>query len=864
MRICLWVLLFIYHVKSSISIQQINDGQKVEYTFATKSPFKFKLVKTFNSFSLFFNKKFNINLSKLQNSIVRVTQESGKFSTLTFLPRIENEKYYAHQEQLSNNILKLTFSKQKPKPEPYSSMQDVKNMLLGQAYIIIKFSRDTMKWRLNSPIRKDICTFKRGDYTYIAIETDHEIRFNLPAQKYVSYSNTILKNGLQLIILKTELFHKTTKTDEGWLIEFSKTPDAANADIDPKFIEKSHNDNNLNPRNYPDLRAIINENKNVLKTQSFLANNSNKLTFTLNESAFFFKVKDPIFKDEIIIIPLYNPLRNRNHITTAYFDMIKTNQGIAVKLNDDSVSASYNNTDFILKRDEPFFFAANTTINSRFNLLPISDFANTVPWLHEYKSLRKELLQDTYDIALFKFNKFMTKHLLTKESQQNFYHMIKHLKCPNLKTQIFLNMGINAFLNLDFEEAIYFLENQQLCKNETLSLLIKMSYALNNPNIVKFSIQNLSKFINQIKTFGKTLEKQILLTMLKFNKKIDPESFSVILNELCQFELSDDEKNLFLLNRARSFFEQKLFSQTIEDLKLVNTTNQLIFSDASLLRNQALLKIGKISENAFIKNLETLKVCNSYIQKAVDEELLKTYISKKMFLKAILLLRKDPSKSQEIQRIINEHEDYFSALSLTDTMRFLTLFDQYISRRCKKSIGMFFLENKFLLKAFNIFREVILRYKQKEDIIEMIKCIGPFLVDGEIIDFLKDNHEYIGISKPELLLYFARIYYLQKNYLKVIDTLKHFNLKTSKESFLFVAESYFLLGEYQKSEIIFLKMFEVFRNQLSQQDILKIILSMVHNKHNYAAYKLYLTMKPKLSIKYENMIRNILHLTKDQ
>ena len=65
------------------------------------------------------------------------------------------------------------------------------------------------------------------------------------------------------------------------------------------------------------------------------------------------------------------------------------------------------------------------------------------------------------------------------------------------------------------------------------------------------------KFTEKIADFGETIQKQILLTMLKFNKKIDPESFSVILNQLSQFKLSDDEKALFHLNRARSFIEQK-------------------------------------------------------------------------------------------------------------------------------------------------------------------------------------------------------------------------------------------------------------------------------------------------------------------
>jgi len=849
------------HQIPSITITPYNDGKRISYTFKSDIPIKFKLVKTYNNYLMFLNNKFKIGLDKLQNSIVKTVFEPGKFTNLRFIPRIPEAEYYGHTVQISDKSFKLTFSKHKPQPIPYATMQDVKNMLIGQAYIITKFSRDTMKFQLNSPIRKDICTFKRGDYTYIAIETDHEIRFNLPAKKYVPFSTTIFKNGLQLIILKTGLFHRTTQTEDGWLIEFSKTPDSPHSVIEDQFLIKSHTDN-PNPKHYPDLRTIVNPNKNILPTIKFLENGSKELRFELLENAFFFKIQDPIFKDEIIIIPLYNPIKNRNHISTPYFDMLKSHQGIAIKLNDSDIKATYQNTSFVLTKSEPFLFA-NPKIKPLCDLLKTSNFSTTVPWLVDYKHIRKSLLNDPFDIALFNFNKFMTKHLLTKESQQNFYQMIKRLKSPNLKTQVFLIMGINAFLNYDFDEAIYFLENQQLSKDETLNLLIKISYALNNPNITKFSIPKLMKFTEKIADFGEKIHKQILLTMLKFNKKIDPESFSVILNQLSQFKLSDNEKALFYLNRARSFIEQNLYSQALEDLKSVKTSNLLIFNDSIILKNVVLLKLGKISEDDFLKTLESMKVCNSYGSKEINETLLKFYMKKKMFLKAIMLMKNNPYEQDNIQNIINKNYPYFMGLPLPQLIEFMTHFDKFTSRECKKSIAMFFLQNKFLIKSFNMFRDVILRYKIKSDIDDLISILSPFLIDGEIIDFLKDNAEYIGITNDELSIYFARIYYLQKRYNLVIDTLKNFNLKKSKKALEMIAQSYFMEKDFHKSEILFLKMFEIFRKTLSENDIMNILVVMIHNNHYNAAHKLYTSVKNKLSVKYENRIRRLFHSAKN-
>lgn len=836
-----------------------------EYIFESSENLKFKLVKSKDENILFFNKKFNVNYSQLSTKDVKVSERKNAVFAISFKAL---NGLNAHLEQHDNNSLKLIFSKDELDTQIYSTLKDVQYMMGRDLISLTKFGDEEFSIKLQRDFRNDICVFRRGAYVYILIESDNRVNFKLPPKQYIHDYKYFDLKGVQLILIKTDLFVTTKKGANGWKISFSTSP---RMNVSENYIGK-----------------II----KFIKTP-------NIIEIPLSESAFFFKIQDPILKDTLVVLPLFKDLANKRLFSSNYFDFLATNQGIAVVLHDENVSPEYIDTKFILRNKEKYSFfieqkksqdivskiskyltdAQKSLISLISGELQKSyEFNNDVkrerPAL-SYSCLNgsfgninwaelcisKKLYYDNENIynssekSIDKYKKLFDSYYF--EESYNCFFDIQYKNFVGHDIDIKLLGGINAFLLHKFYDAKCLLESSVYYNEKFVKLLLNFIDS-ENENTCYIDVKDMQI----LDAFNDKIAKQLILVMLDDKYHLTNDIKEVIIKRLGKCELSKDENALYHYYNAQMLFYKKKYDEALSEFDLVDLLTPNIMDNIKIFKTLISFNQKKLNEYDAVQLIEKFIV----MKPNIHNELKSIYID--LLLKTNQLFKILPIMSDEndIKDFLDDHiKQLISESSKLELIELYYSYKKYISDKDILAISLNLLDETFKDIALDIMQNLCIDTKKLE-FINFFTDIFSLLIDSEsILDFLELKQKNLGINQHYIDNKKVVIYYNANEYNKVTDLYqKNAKIFTSLKNIRLLANSYYMISDFESAERLYRDLLQKY-NSSDYNDLLYLISIMASVGKRKEALKEYLYWKERINLTEEqdDKLRYLIYLSKE-
>lgn len=863
-------ICFLFFVTFNLLVAKVEVSKNIStnstsFIFNSDENLKFKLVKMKGEFVLFFNKSFDVNFEDLSDASITLSKKNHQQFAISFKTKKETN---AHLEQTDDNSLKIIFSNEKTDPLIFANLKEVQHLMSEKLISATKQKKTGFNLNFNAEIRNDLCAFRRGEYIYIIIESDKKVDFQTPPEKYIKDSKYINSNGIQIILLKTNLFFTAQKKPSGWTIEFTEKPTKNNFDEDWKFNIKQ-----------------------------ILSDNQKEIFLRLRESAFFFKIEDPIIHDTIVILPLYEKFAIKKTFNSDYFSFLETEQGVVVTLKDDDIITKFEDTTFILEHNNHFKlldeFSDSKTIYSEIDNILKSKNKLSVPMLSgeisknipskvknrkkfdiPLSSLKTNLIDQNYsnDFAFKKIlesnynetnrNILKNLHLLQRsyfiESYNGFYYTL-HNQYANSSHKLLLYLGISAFILEKFDESAYFLKKSGYSNEPLVKTILKFINSVNSEN----KINNISEDdIINIKSLNHGISKKIFFIFMDEKYHVKLAIVEKIIEFLQKLELNSYESNELQYHIARNYFNKKMYKECIDALNNIITADLRISLESKFLKIHASYLNNEISLKNAIWILNKLLNYNHVNDQKIKDLLISLYSKNNELYKALKLMKnKDESVIQDFCK------KNFEKLMKIPTHKLIDLYSTFksnLSIQQKIAIISSLISKMEYDLAYEIFQETAIETQNFNYIQDMINMFACILDPNELINFLTDNQENLKLTKENLADLEIEIFFANNNYEECIRLLEQrANSNDNKAIMKQLAKCYFLNNEIDRAEKIYLKISEM--QNLDYDDIQEIILTMCANKHQKDALKIYKDFKKKneIDIDKDNNLRYILYISKN-
>lgn len=837
-----------------------------EYVFESSENLKFKLVKSKDENILFFNKRFNVNYSQLSTKDVKVSERKNAVFAISFKAV---DGLNAHLEQHDNNSLKLIFSKDELDTQIYSTLKDVQHMMGKDLISLTKFGDDEFSIKLQRDFRNDICVFRRGAYVYILIESDNHVNFKLPPKQYIYEYKYFDLEGLQLILIKTDLFVTTKKGTNGWKISFSSLP---RMNISENYIGKI---------------------TNFIKTP-------NTIEIPLSESAFFFKIKDPILKDTLIVLPLFKDLANKRLFSSNYFDFLTTNQGIVVVLRDENVSPEYIDTKFILRNKEKYSFfieqkkkqdltsrIAKYLTDAQKSLISLIsgelqkayEFNNdvkreraTLPYscLNEKFGninwaelcISKKLYYDNENIYgkseknIDTYIKLFDSYYLDESYSCFFDIQYKNFVGHNI--DIKLLGGVNAFLLHRFYDAKCLLESSVYYNEKFVKLLLNFIESENDKTCY-IDVKD----VQILDAFNDKIAKHLILVMLDDKYHLTNDIKEVIIKRLRKCNLSRNEKALYHYYNAQVLFHQKKYKDAVAEFDLVDLLTPDIMDNIKIFKTLILYNQKKLSEHDAVQLIEKFIVMKQNVHKDLKAIYIGLLLKTKQLFKALHMI----SEENEIKDFLSAHiKQLIADSSGLELIELYYSYKKYINDKDILAISLNLLDDTFKDIAVDIIQNLCVDTK-KVEFIDFFTDVFSLLIDSDsILNFLTEKQEVLNINQDYIDNKKIIIYYNANEYKKIIDLYqKNTKVFKSLKNIRFLANSYYMVSNFDMAEKLYRELVQKYHSS-DYDDLLYLIAIMTSAGKRQDALKEYLYWKERINLTEEqdDKLRYLIYLSKEK
>ena len=359
--------------------------------------------------------------------------------------------------------------------------------------------------------------------------------------------------------------------------------------------------------------------------------------------------------------------------------------------------------------------------------------------LSKYKIINKS----NSSMSREEFNNLNEEHILSLRKKRGNKN-IEHLKKMNLNAQLLTHdIDIKKLILLIQNDNIYIKYNSNENKeNDKLNYLLQMLIS-EDINILKYSLIELKKYINNIKDSNEFNSKNLLL---QFNDKMYRFLFSLLLKNKNNYPNTEDYYQIiillcFIISKLcifNDFYIGILLDYFSDLLNLAKNEQDKNVKSTIYIVTHKILLINKLKDNiSFNKKLE--EIYNNYFNQIYDEliQLNNESINNKniFFIKDLY-----PTLINILSSIIYTNMQIYKNKLLFDLKKI-----SHVLFYAKQYLSSIFMETDILKGTLHFLSVVLNYYKEnklifeKESDIQFTEIINKIKLDKHIITYIYDN-----------------------------------------------------------------------------------------------------------------------------